>query len=49
MPTPPEINFIVERLNQENKGHIAIAVFVKNSDKPMPKQEKAIAEVARSP
>jgi beta-lactamase class A len=31
-----------------NQGHIAIAVFVKNSDKPMPEQEKAIAEVARS-
>jgi beta-lactamase class A len=32
----------------KNKGHIAIAVFVKNSDKPMPEQEKAIAEVTRS-
>ncbi len=32
----------------KNQGHIAIAVFVKNSDKPMPEQEKAIAEVARS-
>jgi beta-lactamase class A len=32
----------------KNKGHIAIAVFVKNSDKPMAEQEKAIAEVARS-
>jgi beta-lactamase class A len=32
----------------KNKGHIAIAVFVKNSDKPMPEQEKAIASVARS-
>ncbi|MGL5807887.1 MAG: serine hydrolase [Xenococcaceae cyanobacterium] len=32
----------------DRKGHIAIAVFVKNSDKPMPEQEKAIAEVARS-
>jgi beta-lactamase class A len=31
-----------------NKGHVAVTVFVKNSDKPMPEQEKAIAEVARS-
>ncbi len=32
----------------DNTGHIAIAVFVKASDKPAPVCERAIAEIARS-
>jgi|GEM_PF-85207 len=32
----------------DNTGHVAIAVFVKASDKPVPARERAIAEIARS-
>jgi len=32
----------------DNTGHVAIAVFVKASDKPVAARERAIAEVARS-
>jgi beta-lactamase class A len=32
----------------QNKGHIAIAVFINNSNKPISEQEKAIAEISRS-
>lgn len=32
----------------DNTGHVAIAVFVKASDKPTAERERAIAEVARS-
>jgi len=32
----------------DNTGHVAIAVFVKSSDKPVPVRERAIAEIARS-
>lgn len=32
----------------DNTGHVAIAVFVKASDKPSPERERAIAEIARS-
>jgi beta-lactamase class A len=32
----------------DNTGHVAIAVFVKASDKPPPARERAIAEIARS-
>ena len=32
----------------DNAGHVAIAVFVKSSDKDVPARERAIAEVARA-
>ena len=32
----------------DNTGHVAIAVFVKASDKPVPSRERAIAEIART-
>jgi len=32
----------------DNRGHVAIAVFVKSSDKPVATRERAIAEIART-
>jgi beta-lactamase class A len=32
----------------DNTGHVAIAVFVKSSDKPVSSRERAIAEIART-
>jgi beta-lactamase class A len=32
----------------DNAGHVAIAAFVKSSDKAVPARERAIAEIARA-
>jgi len=32
----------------DNAGHVAIAVFVKSSEKELPARERAIAEIARA-